>query len=455
MKRRVRILAYSFIFLALILLTQRGLKYILMDDVDSYTRVMLHELYHSPENIDVLFTGSSHCYRGVDPRVVDEELGVNSFNAGSSSQSIDGSLAMIREAAKHHNLKRIFLEVEFNTCLEIPFHDRSQLTSTYILTEYMPFSPDKLKYMLRASSIEKYPNTFLPLGKYKGMTEEIRRIPDILERKQSEEYRNYGYVNNSIERYYGKGYVGSEIRMDGTGFVSGEPYCELNLHNFSKDWRRTIHVIGDFCRDRGIELAFFCAPTTDFQLVGVENYDEFRRRFRELTSDIGAEWYDFNLCRSEYLPLSDADFMDDNHINQYGAEKFSRLLGRFLAGGIKEEELFYDSYAEKREKEGEGIFGIIAQEDREAHAFSLSAVSDAPDNRLSYEVFTLPEGEEKPVRCRDRGPEQTVSYPEGESGTLIIDVYLEGKEEPYRGCTLYGGASQESLRLLDEDVEED
>ena len=58
--------------------------FLLVDDVHSYSRVMLQELYADAGNIDTLFLGSSHCYRSVDPAAVDAALGTHSFNAGSS-----------------------------------------------------------------------------------------------------------------------------------------------------------------------------------------------------------------------------------------------------------------------------------------------------------------------------------------------------------------------------------
>lgn len=59
--------------------------FLLVDDVHSYSRVMLQELYADAGNIDTLFLGSSHCYRSVDPAQVDAALGTHSFNAGRPS----------------------------------------------------------------------------------------------------------------------------------------------------------------------------------------------------------------------------------------------------------------------------------------------------------------------------------------------------------------------------------
>ena len=73
------------------------LHYILVDDTSSYTRLTMHELYHADSNIDVLFVGSSHVYQSLNPEITDKIFQRNTFNAGSSSQGMDGSLAMIKE----------------------------------------------------------------------------------------------------------------------------------------------------------------------------------------------------------------------------------------------------------------------------------------------------------------------------------------------------------------------
>ena len=85
--------------------------FLLVDDVHSYSRVMLQELYADAGNIDTLFLGSSHCYRSVDPAQVDAALGTHSFNAGSSQQLPDGSYYMLKEAAAQNPLKTVYLEM--------------------------------------------------------------------------------------------------------------------------------------------------------------------------------------------------------------------------------------------------------------------------------------------------------------------------------------------------------
>ena len=109
--------------------------FLLVDDVHSYSRVMLQELYADAGNIDTLFLGSSHCYRSVDPAAVDAALGTHSFNAGSSQQLPDGSYYMLREAAAENDLKTVYLEMFYTGYNES--RSANVPMACYLLTDHM------------------------------------------------------------------------------------------------------------------------------------------------------------------------------------------------------------------------------------------------------------------------------------------------------------------------------
>ena len=109
--KMLRKLSAVLLFAALTLAVLAAANFLLVDDVHSYSRAMLQELYADAGKIDTLFLGSSHCYRSVDPDAVDAALGTYSFNAGSSQQLPDGSYYMLREAAAQNQLKTVYLEM--------------------------------------------------------------------------------------------------------------------------------------------------------------------------------------------------------------------------------------------------------------------------------------------------------------------------------------------------------
>ena len=148
--KKVKIIVGCVLFFTAFVFIGEVLQYILVDDTNSYTRITFHEMYDQ-DNIDILFVGSSHCYRSFIPEILDNNVGgLNTVNAGRSSQALDGSYIIIQEAAKRNDLQRIYLELYFNVGFS-SYKDRGQLTQTYIISDYLPFSMNKVCYLLNAS----------------------------------------------------------------------------------------------------------------------------------------------------------------------------------------------------------------------------------------------------------------------------------------------------------------
>ena len=59
------------------------------------------------------------------------------FNVGTSSQQIDGSLALLREVTKTNDVKQVYLEVYYEISQMPAFEDRTDMVSTYIISDYI------------------------------------------------------------------------------------------------------------------------------------------------------------------------------------------------------------------------------------------------------------------------------------------------------------------------------
>ena len=361
-------------FALLFILCGYGLRYLLFDDTQSYTRLMMHEFYDQ-ENIDVLFVGSSHCYAALDPAITDEIFGANTFNAGSSLQAQDASYTLIREAVDRYHPRQIYLEMYYLMMSNDEYKEREQLTGTYIISDYMKPSLNKANFLLHASSPKYYINSFIPARRnWEGLLhpEEIR---EILSKKQSDAYRQF----QPFGGYQGKGFVSNQgsipngILLDTAGFDS------IHVDKASADWTKTIREIIDFCEKRGVKLTLFSAPMTLFQTAGVGNYDEYIELIRSMTAGTNVEYVDFNLCREEYFDQIPDHFSDAGHLNETGAEAFSRVFSDYFTGKIPASDLFYDSMTEK----------IAASEPR---ILGLSFLDSGDGMRKLKIVSTLPEG---------------------------------------------------------------
>lgn len=160
MEKNIRHVVGSVVFLLLFVGCGYFWRYILVDDTMYYTRMTFHEMYEQ-DKIDVLFVGSSHCYRSFDPELLDGKMGKNTFNAGTSNQHLNGSYMIIKEAARYNDIEHIYLELYFYIA-STEDKKRSDLTDVYLITDYLKPSWDKFLFLAGVSTKDCYINSFIP-----------------------------------------------------------------------------------------------------------------------------------------------------------------------------------------------------------------------------------------------------------------------------------------------------
>ena len=136
--------------------------WLVVDDTKTDSRLTMHELYNSEENIDVLFLGSSHSMRTINPEVADGVIGKHTFNAGTGAQYLEASYALLVEAGKSNDISDVYVELYYGQ-IGREIADRNNCASTYIITDYMRPSLNKLKLLLCATPQDYYGDTFDPV----------------------------------------------------------------------------------------------------------------------------------------------------------------------------------------------------------------------------------------------------------------------------------------------------
>ena len=396
MRKKIKLTVASLMFCTIFIGCGKFFRYILIDDTTSYTRIMFHEMYEQ-ENIDILFVGSSHCYRSINPKIMDEEIGVNTFNAGTSSQLLDGSYMVIKEAAKYNEIDHIYLELYYNVALS-GYKDRTRLTQTYIISDYLKPSFDKIWYLLNASSKDHYVNSFILARRDWSKFFEEEYIRNLIIKKNTDDYKNYEYtyVTWDQEWYDGKGFVANKEIVENWNYFSRTGYSKINFSNAKEDWFNILENIIAFCDKKGISLTLISAPMSNYVLAGSENYDVYVNLVNDLIADTDVDYYDFNLCKEEYFPNTSNLFKDTDHLNCDGAEIFSHILADFINGKISENELFYDSYEEKIRNLEPTVFGVSYQDSRDDNGEKIRncKIVSTENDCLEYEIILMPENGE-------------------------------------------------------------
>lgn len=421
------------IIIALVLFIGTGglLRYLLFDDVESYSRLLFHDLHHEEDNIDTLFVGSSHVRRSVNPLIIDEITGLHSFNCGTSGQWIDGSLAVIRDACRNNDVEQIYLDMYYSM-LEADFQERISMAQTYLIADYLPWSVDKVRYLLHASDPKYYSNSFIVARRNWEKLVDTEYVADLYERKHEQTYLNYEWVDweSAYGDYYvARGFFTNDSSSESRQRWNSYAYSEIqNIDQISRkdgDWRQTLEQIVNYCASREIRLILYTTPEPEWTFIGKGNYQEYTDAIRSVAEEYDLPYYDFNLIKPEYFDDNDGSiFMDVDHMNSKGAGLFSTLLGKFIAGDLEGEDLFYSSLEEKLAEEEPRVYGVAVPWDGVHGESELYIIANRTEG-IEYKLTAYSDQTGKKTLIRDFEENRYFRLPQEETGILIIQWRTE------------------------------
>ena len=317
--------------IVLVALLVKLCNYLLLDDTSRYTRLTMHEFYEAADegdNIDVIFLGSSHVIHACDPELFTELTGKTSFNLGSSAQNYDTSYYLLREAVKYNDIETVYLDIHYKF-LFVGREDHD-LVQSNIITDYMRFSLNKLEFILSTSDETDYANRFLPFRRNWQSLGDLSYIKELLQKKSTDEYKEYQYIRDEDEYYAGRGFIYTETTLDASEITWWDNYTDLSEDKVEGETYSLDYVAGiaQLCKDEGIELVFVTIPSFDQYLEEVGPYDPAHEYMQELADSLGVVYLDFNQCNDYYFDPGEEWFMDVDHLNGAGAGAFTELLAK-------------------------------------------------------------------------------------------------------------------------------
>jgi len=241
------------------------------------------------KDIDLLFLGSSHTYRGFDTRFY-SDLNIDAFNLGSSAQTPIQTKVLLNRYLDQLNPKLVIYEVFPSTftfdgaesSLDIIANDRNDFNSFLMA--------------LKINNAKVY-NTFLYgltndiLGTYSSFNE--------VKKRGSHHYIPGGFVERKVTYFKTKEHSKRKWYLK-----------ESQLEEFN--------TILNLLKERNIPYILVQAPFTKNLYNSYTNNDVFDSKMKDL-----GEYYNFN----EMMHLNDSlHFYDQGHLNQLGVEKFNLFL---------------------------------------------------------------------------------------------------------------------------------
>ena len=244
-------------------------------------------------DVDILFLGSSHAYRGFDTRIFLNN-GYKSFNLGSSAQTPLQTKVLLKRYLESLNPELVIYEVYPTTftidgvesSLDIVSNDKNDLYS--------------LDMALRINNIKTY-NTLIY-----SITRDLLRLNNSFSEpifKGNDKYISGGYVEKEIGFFQPTQFKKKEIALK-----------DYQLESFSE--------IVQMVKNKNIELILVYAPISK---VNYESYGN-NHYFDSIIKNY-AEYYNFN----EIIDLNDSlHFYDSDHLNQNGVDIFNEKLIELL-----------------------------------------------------------------------------------------------------------------------------
>ena len=240
-------------------------------------------------NVNVVFLGSSHTYRGFDTRIF-EAAGFKSFNLGSSSQTPVQTKVLLNRYLERLNPQLVVFEVFPDNFIG----DGVESSIDLIANDTNDW--ESIKMALTIHNITTY-NTLI-YGFYRDFF-----------------YENSNFVEEKVRGYdtYVKG-----------GFVEQSMFYFKNTDHEPQEWKFEAYQLEAFedilnsLKEKKIPFILVQAPVTAAYYRSYTNNEEFNKQMQNSGS-----YFNFN----EITQLDDSlHFYDPHHLNQTGVEIFNRDL---------------------------------------------------------------------------------------------------------------------------------
>ncbi len=276
------------------------------------------EFYELPkDSIDVLFLGSSHCYRSFDPKIFDGETGIRSMNMGSSAQTPLTSYYVLKEVLETQKPKLLVMEIYWKSFVKDKKHEFTNVTYNF---ENMRWGPHRIRLFLSGYTLENVLKLCVQSFHYRlGFDNTIRHFMG----------KNVSWATGDY--YNGRGYVLNPniATFEELNEANQFKGTLLKVDDLKPVYVRYLKKIVELCRSRNIPIVFVTAPLPPTTLGMIGQYEVIHNFFMSIAQSFGIVYMDYNV-EPYKLGLDDSYFRDDNHLNVSGVDVFTRDIARRL-----------------------------------------------------------------------------------------------------------------------------
>ena len=284
----------------------------------------VNSFFNSPKNkYDVIFFGSSHAYASFNPLIIYEETGLKSHVIATQKQPLWATYFYIDEAIKRQDPSLIVLDTYAATFTD----DYSDEATVYTYCDDFPFGINKLKLINESTdNIKRKFDYAIRFTKYHTRWNELNQDDFNFSPNKLHDWL-YGYCKLTTR---GK----DIIRPDTSSIDFKTPLTDKN-----EMWLKKIITL---CKNNGIDIVLVKTPDNE---TGTER--SYYNYIEELAVKNNISFVNYNNLYDEICLDPANDFFDKTHLNQYGADKFSRFISSALLGGTLPKDKSPDEWYER------------------------------------------------------------------------------------------------------------
>ena len=272
---------------------------------------MPREYYSSPKKHDVVFLGDCEFYESINPVVLWNSYGINSYVRGSSQQLIWDSYYYLLETLEYEKPGTVVFNAVEMKIGTVQKEEYTRLTLDGLKLSKYKLAAAKLSIEMNPDGNESLISYIFPILRYHSRWSDI-----------SEEDFKYLFSRDEITYagYFLK--TGTQARSE-TNVRGGLPT------KFPDICWEYLDKIVDLCKERDIEIIIYKSPTDTRHYPW---YDEWDEELENYSSGKGI-MYISSVSDPEGTGIDwNTDTCDGgDHLNYSGAEKVSLYLGRILS----------------------------------------------------------------------------------------------------------------------------
>ena len=276
------------------------------------------EYYRENTPIDVIFAGSSIVHAGISPMTMYREYGISAYDRSNSSQVVPVSYAMIMDSIKRNTPKLVVMDVGF---LYQPddYVDEGSSRKSMDSLKWSKYKSDCIKDIMDPT--ENYIDYVFPILRFHSRWNDLK----------TEDFKYLLY--KPTVTYNG------QLLQFGTDGKNAE-FNQNMLDESIKATDRTMSYLEKIvkgCKDNGVELLFIKMPIIE------GNWNKtIDNQITEFAKDNNVKYINFENDFEKIGLDKNTDFVDGQHMNSYGAEKFSKFLGEIIVNEYEIEDIRND-----------------------------------------------------------------------------------------------------------------